>query len=270
MQFAKYKNSFRNIVLERDEESGILDLRLHTDGGALKWGIDPGAVHEQLGEALYKIGRDPENKVMILRGTGDVFCTQRNIAEYRHIDGAEPMYRLMREGRDLLINTLELEIPIISVVHGAATIHPEVPAMADMVLASPEACFQDSHIPIGIAPGDGAQIFWTAVLGPTRASYFFLSEEVLSAQEALRLGVVHEILPRESLLTRARELANRLASKPILTLRATRMAVNQALKERIAKEAALGFVSETLAQAAAEGHPLVDDVERERSVRDKG
>lgn len=251
MRLDTYSKTFRNIALER--EGGVLDVRVHTDGGPLKWGVDPGSVHEQLSEAFYRIGRDPENRVIILRGTGDKFCAERNPAEYTDVTSDEAKYRLIREGRDILANMLEIEVPIISIVNGPATIHPEIPAMADIVLASPQACFQDSHIPAGMVPGDGGQIFWSAVLGPTRASYFFFTEETMDVEEAKRLGVVHEILPADRLLPRAREVANKLAAKSIFVLRYSRMALQQAMKERFAKEMPMGFAAEMLAQSSTSG-----------------
>jgi enoyl-CoA hydratase/carnithine racemase len=253
MKFLQYQKLYPNIIMER--ENGILDVRLHTAGDSLKWGITEGSIHDQLGEAFYRIGRDLENRVMILRGSGENYCTERNLDEYRDTSSAEAVYRITREGRDILNNMLEVEIPIISLVHGPVTLHPEIPLLADVVLASPEASFKDSHIPAGLVPGDGSQIFWTAVLGPTRASYFLLTEQVLAVEEALRLGVVHEVLPRGQLLSRAREIADRLVTKPQYTLRYTRMVVHQSLRERMARELASGFTAEFVAMGGSGGHP---------------
>ena len=104
-----------------------------------------------------------------------------------------------------------------------------------------------------MVPGDGGQIFWSAVLGPTRASYFFFTEETMDAEDAKRLGVVHEILPADRLLPRAREVANKLAAKSIFVLRYSRMALQQAMKERFAKEMPMGFAAEMLAQSSTSG-----------------
>lgn len=252
MPLDDYRGRFRNIAIERDAD-GVLDMRLHTDGGPLKWGVDPGCIHDQLGEAFYRVGRDPGNRVVILRGTGDTFCAERNPREYCDLAGDQAQYRLIREGRDLVNHVLEIDMPMIGVVNGPATIHPEIALMVDVVLASPHACFRDSHLPGGIVPGDGGQVYWTSVLGPTRGSYFLLTEQTLSAEDALGLGAVHEIVDDARLLPRAREIAARLASKPLFTLRYTRMTLQQAFKERFAKELSLGFAAEMLAMNTAGG-----------------
>lgn len=256
MRLEEYQNRFPNIALSR--ENGILDMRLHTEGGSLQWGIDEGCIHGQIGDAFYCIARDRSNKVVIMRGTGDDYCTARNLSEFTDLDNDEANYRLIREGRDILTNQLEVEAPIISIVNGPAMIHPELPLMADIVLASPTACFRDSHVASNLVPGDGGQIFWTSVLGPTRASYFFMTEETLSAEAGMRYGFVHEIVAPEMLLTRARELADHLASKSQFALRYTRMAVNQGWRNRFATEASYGFVVEMLSLSTRGGQHELD------------
>src|SRR5205814_2321101 len=68
--------------------------------------------------------------------------------------------------------------------------------------------FQDApHFPNGLVPGDGVHIVWPLVLGVNRGRYFLLTGQKLSAREAQTLGVVSEVVPRERLLSRAREIA---------------------------------------------------------------
>ena len=55
-----------------------------------------------------------------------------------------------------------------------------------------------------------SQIVWQELLGPNRGKYFLMTGQKLSAQEALDLGVVNEVVPRDQLMTRAREHAEKL------------------------------------------------------------
>ena len=64
-----YFNRYENVTMERTD-SGILTVRLHTDGGPI---VFTGQTHHDLPRALAEIGEDRENKVVILTGTGDVF-----------------------------------------------------------------------------------------------------------------------------------------------------------------------------------------------------
>ena len=106
---------------------------------------------------------------------------------------------------------------MIAAVNGPAIVHAELPVMCDIVLAAEHAIFQDVvHFPNGIVPGDGSMWCGRWWLGINRGRYFLLTGQKLSAQEALNLGVVNEVLPREQLLPRAWELAEQLAKQPPL------------------------------------------------------
>ncbi len=249
-----YAERYRNMRFER--RNGILQVTLHTDGGSMRWGADPGSIHEQLGAAFYDIAHDRENKVMILTGTGDVFCVDRNRAEYSETYSAEYWYRISREGRDMLMNLLEIDVPVISAINGPALIHSELPVLADVVIASDTAAFRDSHMGVGVVPGDGCHSVWNLLLGPSRGHYYLLTSETMSVQDAYRFGVVHEILPREKLLARAWEIAMQLASKPIHSLRYSRLLFTQPIKEAFQRDVVLGLALEGLSVGAEGGSPV--------------
>ena len=117
-------------------------------------------------------------------------------------------------------------MPVISVVNGPAHYHSELVVISDVVLACPETTFADhAHFTKGIVPGDGVQLVWPRLLGPSRGTYFLMTGVVLTAEESLAAGVVHEIHPRDRLLPRAHELASVWAELPTETLMYTRMAL---------------------------------------------
>ncbi|RKT14199.1 enoyl-CoA hydratase/carnithine racemase [Paraburkholderia sp. RAU2J] len=249
-RFDQYRDRYANIRFDRRD--GILLIQLHTDGGPLKWGALDGSIHTQLGEAFYQVARDLDNRVVILTGTGDVFCDSMNYAELPSEPLAKIWPRLQREGLDLLMQLLDIPVPVIGAINGPAHIHAELLALSDIVLAAGHADIADqAHFVHGVVPADGVQIVWPMLLGSNRGRYFLLTGQHLSAQQALELGVVSEVLASERLLERAWELARELAAKPIETLRYTRTVFSQPFKRRMVDELGYGLALEGLAGIAA-------------------
>ena len=221
----EYADTYETVRMERRD--GILQVTFHTGDGSLKFGLLP---HRELVYAFADIGSDPDNRVVILTGAGDDF-----IAE---IDGSFPPSvtpqswdAVYWEGQHLIKKLLDIEVPVIGAVNGPALIHAEIAVLSNIVLAAETAVFQDwPHFPRGLVPGDGVHVIWPLLLGHNRGSYFLLTGQKLSAREALDLGVVNEVLPKERLLPRAWELAELLAQQPTLTLRYTRVALTLHIK----------------------------------------
>ena len=237
----QYANKYETINFER--HNGILQVTFHSRGESLKWG---GPAHREFGNAFADIGSDPSNRVVILTGTGADFC-----AGY---EGTRPpmtptyLDTIYWEGKRLLTNLLDIEVPVIGAVNGPALVHAEIPVLSDIVLASETATFQDAtHFPSGLVPGDGVHVVWPLLLGQNRGRYFLLTGQTLSAQEAQELGVVAEVLPRENLLPRAWQLAELLAQQTDLTLRYSRVALNLQLKRQMQDMLGYGLAIEGMA-----------------------
>jgi enoyl-CoA hydratase/carnithine racemase len=241
-RFDQYRNRYQNIKLER--EDGILTMTLQTNGGNFVWSA---LAHEELGYCFTDIGADRENKVVIMTSTGDNWCAEIDAGSFK-LSTAGDWDLTLYDGRRLLINLLDIEVPIISAVNGPARIHPEIPVLSDIVIASETALFQDApHFMSGIVPGDGAHIVWPHLLGANRGRYFLLTGQELDARTALEYGAVSEVLPVAKLMPRARELAAMIAAKPQLTRRYSRVALTQRIKRLMHEGLGYGLAIEALA-----------------------
>lgn len=248
-RFDDYRDRYTSARLRR--EDGILEITLTTDGGPLVWGEVP---HRELPLLFADVGADHDNEVVILTGTGDVFCVDIDRASWTPfgISTTAGYDRIYWEGKRLLQNLLDIEVPVIGALNGPARIHAELALLSDVTIAADTTVVQDAaHYWSGSVPGDGVHVVWPLLLGPNRGRYFLMTAQELSAQEALRLGVVNEICAPDEVLPRAWELARRLRTIPRLTRRYTRVALTQHLKERLQAELSHGLILESAAIAAA-------------------
>ena len=244
-RFHAYRDGFPNARLNRSK-SGVLEVALHTDGGTL---VFNGHTHEQFVDLFHAIGSDPDNRVVILTGSGDAFMETISPEGFDFFtpQGYDKIYR---EGRKVLMNILDIETPLIAAVNGPARLHSEYILLADIVLATPSTVFQDKpHFEFGIVPGDGVHLLWQEVVGTIRGRYFILTRQELDAQTAKEWGAVNEIVPTEKLLFRAREVGEGLAKLPPLTTRYTRIALTQKLRRIIDEGVGYGLALEGISAA---------------------
>ena len=241
----QYADNYRHIRMERRD--GILQMTFHTDGGPLQWGGGP---HEEFPRAFADVGSDPANRVVIITGTGDAFSGPQGTAAGAPKRTPREWDKTYWEGKRLLTNLLDIEVPMISAVNGPALRHSEIPLLCDIVLASETAAFQDSgHFMSGLVPGDGVHIVYPMLLGLNRGRYFLLTGQSIGAQEAQTLGLVNEVLPPGELLPRAWALAGQLAEKSDLVLRYTRVATTQYVKRIMQDLLGYGLALEGLGSA---------------------
>ena len=198
------------------DERGVLEMTFHTGGESLRWSA---LAHSELAQAFRHIANDRANRIVLMTGTGAEFCGPR-------ADSRNPRFATTPSGdlwekeafsecREMMGALLDIAVPVVGVVNGPALRHGEIALLADIVVASEDASFEDTaHFHgQGFVPGDGVHVVYTMLLGINRARNFLLTGQVLDAHEALRLGMVAEVLPKGEVLHRGRVLAQSLAAK---------------------------------------------------------
>jgi enoyl-CoA hydratase/carnithine racemase len=247
VQFDEYSTRYRSIRMRR--EDGILELTFHTNGGPLEWGHTDGA-HSEFASAFSDIARDPGNRVVIMTGTGDRYSGPVASKDTFPRGDARAWDVIHRNGVRLTMSLLDIDAIVISCINGPALRHPEIPLLADIVLAADDATIQDSaHFANRTTPGDGMNVVLPMLMGYNRGRYFLLTGQTLTAKEAHELGLVNELLPREKLLDRAWEHARSLIQQNPLVLRHTRVLFTHPLKKAMHDILGYGLALEGLGVA---------------------
>jgi len=137
------------------------------------------------------------------------------------------------EGRRIVQNMLDVEQPIIGAINGDAVgLGATIALLCDIIVASEEARFADTHVKVGVVAGDGGAVIWPLLIGPHRAKEFLMRGNFISGAEAGRIGMVNYAVAPDQVMPKARELAQELADGPTWAIRWSKLAVNKWLKQQ--------------------------------------
>ncbi len=188
-------------------------------------------------KSAFEDARDDSNvRGVILTGAGDkAFAAGADISEmsnYTAVD-AEANTRYGQAVTELIEN---LGKPVVAAVNGFALGGGCELAMACTIrLAAETAKFGQPEVKIGIMPGYGGTQRLPRLVGKGRALQLILSGEIISAQEAYRIGLVNEIIPNANLIGRAEAIINQIVSNAPLSVKFSIEAVNKGLEARLAE-----------------------------------
>jgi enoyl-CoA hydratase/carnithine racemase len=168
---------------------------------------------------------------VILTGAGDkAFIAGADIGELAQVTavGAEQSSRLGQEVLDVIEN---LGKPVIAAINGFALGGGCETAMACTIrIAVETAKFGQPEVKLGLVPGGGGTQRLPRLIGKGRALHLILSGEMISAQEAYRIGLVNEIVPAADLITRAEAILNKIAANAPIAVKFALEASNKGLE----------------------------------------
>ncbi len=193
-------------------------------------------MHKQLEHIWDEIDADDEIRVVILTGEGEAFCAGTDLSvQKEQNDVGRPGRPPTRGARRLFWNMLDCEKPIISKVRGVAYgLGVNIAVAADIVVAAEGARLCDSHVKMGIAPGDGGAALWPLLMGFNRAKEYLMLGEPIEAKKAAELGLINHCVPEAELDAFVDALATKLAAGSPLAISYGKMSVNLMLKQLMA------------------------------------
>ncbi|MDX2276659.1 MAG: enoyl-CoA hydratase-related protein [Hyphomonadaceae bacterium] len=205
---------------------------------------------DELAEAFLKADADPEVSVVVLTGAGKSFCAGGDLKAIREKTGIGPRDAAVdtranyRRGVHKVIETIaEVEIVTVAAINGHAIgLGLDIAVLCDLRVAAVSAQMASSFVKVGIVPGDGGAWILTQAVGASRAAELILTGDILTAEDALQLGLVSRVAPDGETLAVAQQMAERVAVNPAQSLR---------LAKRLLREARHGRLSDVLQLSAA-------------------
>ena len=165
------------------------------------------ALMAQLAAAVRQLESDPAVRVLILTGAGKAFCAGLDLKELGSGQAGLGVGDAVG-GNDPVTALQHFTGPVIGAINGAAVTGGfELALACDVLLASPQARFADTHARIGVAPGWGLSQKLSRAIGIYRASEISLTGNWVSAEQAAAWGFVNRVVPADELLIAARALA---------------------------------------------------------------
>jgi enoyl-CoA hydratase len=244
-------HDYTNLSLE--ERSGVLHVVLDRPD---QLNAMNGPLHRELASLVTTLrGRDDLGAV-VLTGRGRAFCAGGD-AKWFNQAGVEEVEEMFRDGRTLILDLLDVPVPVIAAVNGPAVGFGATLALfCDVVIADENATFSDPHVHMGVVAGDGGAIIWPLRIG-MRAKRLLLTGEPIDAPTAERLGLIDEVVGSGTSVQEATAMAERFAAGPRRALAGTKAAVNQVLRQAVAAGFDLGLQLERDTFASADHREAV-------------
>ena len=183
---------------------------------ALNW-----QMYSELEDSFLSIQKDPDVRSVVLTGQGRAFCSGDDVKEIMVAGGGSDRLQRVRPGTTPAAKAiLDCDRPIVAAVNGPAVgWGMDLSLMADFRIASESASFGELFVKRGLVADVGGLVRLPKIVGPQRAAELLFTGEVISADRALDLGLVMEVVPHNKLLASANALANKIAENPPLAVR---------------------------------------------------
>jgi enoyl-CoA hydratase len=219
-------NSFETLLIEKTGSIGQITLNRPDILNAL----NRQAVAE-LAAAMEAFGADDAIRGIILTGSGDkAFAAGSDIDELSRLTAVEAE-DLARQGQALMDLVENLGKPVVAALNGYAIGGGcELALACTMRVAADHARLSQPEVRLGLIPGFGGTQRLPRLIGKGRALQMILSGDMMDAQEACRIGLVDEIVPKERLIDRAEAILLTIASNAPLAVRYALEAVNNGME----------------------------------------
>ena len=185
-----------------------------------------------LDELVSAVKADADIRALVITGSGEkAFVAGADIGEMSTLtkEGGEAFGK---HGNNVFRAIETLPIPTIAAVNGPG-FHTEIALLCDMTLCTDDVVFQDGHFSLGFVPGDGQLVTLQELIGAKRAAHMVYTGENIDAKTALAWGMINEVVPKDKLMARALELAEKIMKQTRATRCMTHHLLTRDWKRRL-------------------------------------
>lgn len=213
---------YREVLFEVKGPVAILTLNRPDIRNAF---TDQATIDEMI-DVINRVQKDENLKCLILTGAGTAFSAGGNVKDMYHRQGMfagdpDQVRSNYRNGIQRIPLAIQgLTVPTIAAVNGPAIgAGCDLTCMCDIRIASENARFGETFVAVGLIPGDGGAYFLPRAVGFAKALELAFTCRVIDAEEALRIGLVSEVVSADKLMERSMEIALQIAKQPGRILR---------------------------------------------------
>ena len=226
--------TYKNILLEKKDAVGTITINRPDVLNALNK-----ETLSDLSLAVDELENDSTIKVAVLTGKGKAFIAGADIKQMKDMSPLEAK-AFAEKGHSILMKIEHSRLPFIAAVNGYALGGGcEVMMACDIIFAAQNAKIGQPEINLGIHPGFGGTQRLPRLVGCMKAKELLLTGDTISAQEALRIGLVNKVVDDDKLNEETEKLAHQFASKSSVQLAFIKSLVNKGLDVDIASACAL-------------------------------
>jgi len=225
---------------------------------------------QEMERIVTKVRDDDAVRAMVITGAGSAFCAGGDVNTFANSTPVQMRDRLKQQHRVTRM-LYDLEKPVITAVSGPAFgVGFNLALLGDLILASPSAKFCQVYTKVAIVPDGGGLYLLARMVGMQRAKAMFFTAQVVRAEEAHNLGIVHAIHPEESLMDEAMKLADQMAAGPTRALGLGKAMLNRGLDMDFASFLELEAVGEAYIMETEDHHEAVEAFKNKRTPAFRG
>ena len=187
------------------------------------------------------------------------------------IDDPASFEKTAREGKQIVFSLLDCEKPVIAKLNGHATgLGATIALFCDVIFASEKAKIGDPHVCVGFVAGDGGAVIWPQLIGYARAKEFLMTGDLMTAEEAAKIGLINHAVAAADLDARVAEFADRLAAGATKAIRWSKMSANIGLKQLAHSIMDASLAYEAMSNVSADPQEAVNAFREKRAPKFTG